>query len=224
MPGAFGNVVSSRPFCVQPGEVLEEVPRVRGDEVGVLRAVEPRVLLLEHVGARRARHHDLAALAAPLPRGVLTLSAMSALGLRHRAPVEVRHPAAALGGQRHVHAVLLEHRDRGLAGGGVVVLHRAGGEEGHAVARRRRSARRAPCRWSNQRENVSRWKGGRLRRCVDADHRLHERAVHRDTAFIQFESGAVRLPERADQLGVAEEAILQGHALARAPPPSARAA
>src|SRR5215469_5677197 len=67
-----GKLVSDRARCVrkigvqpalavQRGEILEEVTRVRGHQVRVLRPVEPRVLLLEHVRARRARHDDLAA-------------------------------------------------------------------------------------------------------------------------------------------------------------------
>src|SRR6266545_4597374 len=48
---------------VERRQVLEQVARVAGDEVGVLGAVEPRILLLEHVRAGRSGHDDLPSLA-----------------------------------------------------------------------------------------------------------------------------------------------------------------
>ena len=132
------------------------------------------------------------------------------LGLLHGAAVEIGHPAAPLRRQRHVHAVLLEHGDRRLAGAGIVVLDRAGREEGDALfdAAANRFARRR----SNQRENVSRWNAGSFAVPVDPDRRLHQAAVDLE-ARDPVRQGRRRAPELADQLGVAEKAILQRHAL-----------
>ena len=101
-----------------------------GHEVGVFGAIEPRILLLEHVGAGRARHHDVPPLS-HLFSERLHVVADEGLGLLHRAPVEVRHAAAALGGQRDVHPVSLEHGHRRFARRGIVEVDAAGHEEGH---------------------------------------------------------------------------------------------
>ena len=118
------------PGGMQARKVLEEIARVARHQIGVLGAVEPRVLLLEHVGAGGARHHDVSSLPhffGERPHVV----GDECLGLLHRSSVQIGHAAAALGGQRDVHAVPLEHADGGPARGGIVELDRARGEEGH---------------------------------------------------------------------------------------------
>ena len=211
-----------RALGVEPGQVLEQVARVAGDEARVVGAVEPRVLLLQHVAAGRARRHDLAAL--PHGRGQRAdVVADQRPALVHRTAVEVRHAAAALLRQRHVDTVALEHRHRGAADGGGVVLDGARREQGDFLRPPgRRHARRAcPIRDDARIRRASveprRERGAmKLRQpalAMDAGDRLHERPVDGQLVHPVRQRGreAAELPH---QVGVPEHPVLELHAAA----------
>ena len=109
-----GGVRESRvepPSRVQRREVLEEVARVRRRRASASsELVEPRILLLEHVGARRARHHDLAARAHAAAAGASRCRAMRRLRASTSPPSRYGMPQQRCAGSDHVDAVLLEHR------------------------------------------------------------------------------------------------------------------
>jgi len=128
---------------VELREVFEDIARVGRDELGVGGAVEPRVFLLEHVAAGRARHDDLTPVADGR-RQARDVVADERLGLVDRAAVEVGHTAAPLGRQADVDPVLLDHVHRGAARRRLVVLDAARGEQRDLAARGAPRRRQGP--------------------------------------------------------------------------------
>ena len=117
-----------RAHRVNAGEIFEEIARVARDELGIVGSSEPRVFLLEHVAARRARRDDLAALAhGGGERADVVLHERAAFV--DGAAVQIRHAAAALRWRAHVDTVVLEHRDGGLSDRGIVVFDGARREQ-----------------------------------------------------------------------------------------------
>src|SRR5438876_4839166 len=203
------------------GEVLEEIPGVRRDELGVVGAVEPGVFPLEHIAAGRSGHDDLAPLS---DRRREAPDVVPDEGLRfvHRTAIEIRHAAAALGWQTHVDAVPLEHADRGAPRRRLVVVDAArreqrdfpcGGHRGRRAAPRARARRGRPLRVAFEPGGERRaLELGQVPFLVDTRYRLHERAMHTELVH-PVRQGCAEAPEPADEVRVAEKSVLKRDAV-----------
>ena len=138
-----GNVRVERALRLAQRQVLEHVAGRAGDRVRFRSRCEQRVLVLQHVRARRLR--DDHGRRPPRPRGRARPGCVRAFARRARdvAAVEIRHAAADLLRAGDVAAVALEHRDRVASDLRLVVVDRAGEEE-RDLPRGRRGGTRPP--------------------------------------------------------------------------------
>ena len=122
-PDGVRKVGPQLPLPVEPHQVLAEIERPLRHGLGLL-PEEVRILVLDHERAGRHRDDDVPPLRNRLGErreirpGVL----LGGLDVAH---VEERHPATALGGDAHVHAVVSQNRHSGLPDIRRVVVDRA---------------------------------------------------------------------------------------------------
>ena len=198
------EVEREKALRLQLGEELEEVARVLRDERRVRRVGrsapfgEPRVLLLDHERAGRARRHDRVALVDPaLHRGDERPARL--VRARDVADVEERHPAAPRVRDRHLDAGSSRGPRRRPA-------RSPAGSTRRSTSERRRPSRRAPrvltgaSRVSNHAVNVRHAKRGRSF-FAETPSVFSSAQRARGSVFTKFATGAIGRASRPSASG-----------------------
>ncbi len=169
-------------------EVLADVVEARADhlEVLVLHAQDLAGLALEHQRAARGGGHDVVA-GARVGGQLRGQAAHVAARVGEDAVALERQPAAALLGNDHLEAVVLEHRDGLLGGQRLVVVGAAAVEVDDGALRAGRVRRTAPLAGPVLERPA---RPGRHRgRAVDAHRLLEQRAHERRCSSSSWRSG-----------------------------------